>query len=301
MGRGAWVGLAWGLALVGCVAAQAQDRVIRFTTSGARNGQSFFSPDGSRISFVSDREEGWQVWSVAADGGDLRRLTNEVDPVGWPSWSPDGSAILFYGQRRGRYRLLRLDLVSGNVTLLDSLDWDAFRPMADAPGRRLLFDAVDRSAGTGHDIYLWDLESGRVSPLARDAGYDSDARWSPDGRRIAFHSDRGRERFHLQVYVMNEDGGNVRQVTRGPGHNAYPSWSPNGRCLVYTSEADGNRDLWVVDLQDGGSERMTWSTGFDGDPAWRPTGGILFSTDRFGGVELALLRVEGALRRRCEA
>ena len=294
-------GLVLGFILIH-VPAPAQERVTRLTTSGARNGQAFFSPHGAHISFVSDREKGWQVWVAATDGTGLRRLTDEAYPVGWPSWSHDGSEVLFYGRRGGRYRLFRVDVASGSVVRFDARDPEAFRPLLDPGGDRLLFDAVDPATNTGHDIFVRDLRSDTVLRIVQDPGYDSDARWSPDGRRIVFHSDRGAERFHTQVYVMTRDGQGVRALTRGSAVNGYPSWSPNGRCVVYTSEEAGNRDLWVVGADGGSPERLTWSEGFDGDPVWRPEGGrILFSTDRFGGIELAYLDVATALARRCEA
>lgn len=204
----------------------------RLTSLGARSGQAFPSQDGRRIAFVSNHEAGWQLWLLGEDGAEPRRLTSEADPVGWPSWSRDGGAIHFYGRRDGRFRLLRLDLETGAVARLDTLAWEAFRPVLHPAGELLLYDAVDPSTGGDHDIYVRHIATGRVRRLTEDGGYDSDARWSPDGRRIAFHSDRGARPLETQVYVMSSDGTDVRALTRGPALNGYPAWSPNGRCIV---------------------------------------------------------------------
>jgi len=276
-----------------------QESVTQLTKSGARNGQPFISPDNKRISFVSNREDGWEVWLMGINGQNLRRVTREVGPVGWPSWTKDAS-ILFYAQRRGDFRLLRVDLESGHVSQLDDSSLVSFRPLLSPNGKHLLFDAVDPSRPGNHDIYVRDLKTGKMNRLTRDSGYNSDARWSPDGRQIVFHSDRGADPFHTQVYVMSSDGSSPRRVTQGPAKNAYPSWSPNGRCIIYTSENHGNRDLWIMNFSGEDPMRVTKHSGFDSEPVWSPGGRILFSTDRFGGVELAYLTLNRALIRRCE-
>lgn len=278
----------------------AQDAVERVTVTGARNGQPFLSPDGSRLAFVSDREDGWQVWLADADGGDPRRLTRESEPVGWPSWTADGSAILFYGRRDGAYRLLRTSPPAGLVDPVDVDGLIAFRPLVSPDGRLLLFDAVDPGGPEGHDLYVREIDSGRQRRLTRDPGYDSDGRWSPDGRRVVFHSDRGQAPLHVQVHVVSLDGGAPRQLTRGPARNGYPAWSPDGRCIVYTSETDGNRDLWVMDADGGDRRRLTRHQGMDTEPVWVSGGRVLFATDRFGGMELAYLQVPPEVVGDCE-
>lgn len=277
-----------------------EEIVVQLTETGARNGQAAFSPDGERIAFVSNREDGWQVWVMPASGGEAERLTSVAEPAGGPAWLPGPEALLFYARQGGRYRILRLHLESGTTEPFFDEAFDTFRPRPSPDGRRLLFDGVDPAQGN-HEIYVRDLDSGNVAQLTRSPAYDSDARWSPDGEQVVFHSDRGAGELHTQVYLMAADGGEVRALTQGPAVNAYPNWSPNGKCIVYTSELDGNRDLWLMGVSGEGKRRLTFHGGFDGDPVWHPRGGrILFSTDRFGGQELAWLRLERRNRRSCE-
>lgn len=244
---------------------------------------------------------------MGADGADPRRLTDEPEPVGWPAWSDDGARLWFYRRVDGRYRVLELDLATSAVRRPFELPGDAFRPLPSPGGAWLLLDLVSERTGD-HDLHRLELATGALQRLTRHPGYDSDARWSPDGSTIAFHSDRDAERFHTQVYVMPGEGGTPRQITDGPATNGYPAWSPDGRCVVHTTEAGDDRDLAVVAVDgaagsasDGARWRLTERPGFDGDPLWRPGGGyVLFSTDRFGGQELALLELPSAVRRRCE-
>lgn len=269
--------------------------VVRLTYDGARHGQPSYSPDGARIAFVSDRSGSWQVWSMPGEGGVARQLTHGAGPVGWPSWNAAGDTLFYYAAvEEGGYRLRALSLESGAARRLFDDGVDDFRPSLSPDGRRLLFDRVDPATGRGHDVVVRELASGRVRTLAGHPGYDSDARWSPDGTSIAFHSDRdGSAPYATQVYVMDADGGSVRRLTDGPAVNGYPAWSPDGRRIAYTSEFDGNRDVWLMGADGSDRRRVTRHPGFDGDPVWSPDGRrILFVTDRFGGRELAWVEVQ---------
>ncbi len=276
--------------------APAQWPVVRLTTSGAKNGQAFWSPDGSSISFVSNRSGSWQIWVMAANGRQLRQLTHSTEPVGWPSWAPDGDQLLYYAGGPAGYRLYRLELATGRVSQL--LDEDArsqdFRPLLSPDGEVLLFDRFGASSPPNHDLFALHMTTGQLAQLTSDPGYDSDGRWSPDGTRIVFHSDRGAPmKHHTQVFIMDAKGRNLRQLTQGPARNGYPSWSPDGLRIAYIAEMAGNRDIWVMDAAGRHARRITKHSGFDGDPVWSPAGDyLLVSTDRFGGTELALIELK---------
>lgn len=266
--------------------------IVQITQSNAGNGQASWSPDGTQIAFVSDRSGTWEVWTMQANGENLRQITEDYGPTGWPTWTPDGQSLLFYAQGNGGYQLFSVGLNSLEIKPFMENDGDDFRPLLDAQGARLLFDRV-KPGSSNHDIYIRDLESGQTSQLTSDPGYDSDARWSPDGRQVLFHSDRGQEQFHTQVYILDLSAGDPVQLTDGQSTNGYPFWSPDGSQIVYTSELEGNRDLWVMAADGDNKRRLTFHAGFDGDPAWSPDGrAILFTTDRFGAQELALLKLE---------
>ena len=149
----------------------------------------------------------------------------------------------------------------------------AFSPSFASTGSAMFYhsEAADSSALMRADTDATGAVL-RVTSIVDDEARNFHARPSPDGRQIAFDSDRDGERA---VYVADASGQNVRRVT-GEGFAAVPSWSPDGRHLAYVrAEPDRPRvwNLWTVDLETGDTTRLT-SHRF-GQPwgaAWFPDG-----------------------------
>ena len=95
--------------------------------------------------------------------------------------------------------------------------------------------------------------------------HNSKPSWSPDGRRIAFASNR---EGSVKIYVMNTDGGQQRNRTRDM-HGDDPSWSPDGKHIAFVSERDGNKEIYTINA-DGrrNPRRLTDNPQADTDPAW---------------------------------
>jgi TolB protein len=102
--------------------------------------------------------------------------------------------------------------------------------------------------------------------------------WSPDGTRIAFHTDRDAteaDRWeNYNIYVMNADGANLVQVTDDSAGEFFPDWSPDGSRLVFSRQNDNGsgRHLVVIDLATGTEEQLTDPTSDADIPAWSPDG-----------------------------
>jgi len=113
-----------------------------------------------------------------------------------------------------------------------------------------------------------------LTRLTFDDGLQFGATWSPDGRFIAYSSDRSGK---LDVWVQQVSGGDPVQITKGEGHNWQPDWSPDGKYIAYRSEA-GDGGLFIVPALGGaGLERRIASFGYR--PRWSPDGSkILFQT-----------------------
>jgi Tol biopolymer transport system component len=105
-------------------------------------------------------------------------------------------------------------------------------------------------------IYTMNLATGAVAAITRGRDHrDESPRWSPDGTRIAFKSNRGGNTYHL--YVMDADGGNAVRVTDHPANDHDPAWMPDGQSLIFSSERDSRGDLYRVWLADRRVERLT--------------------------------------------
>ena len=129
-------------------------------------------------------------------------------------------------------------------------------------------------------IYTIDLATGRVSAMTRDGDWnDEQPRWSPDGQRIAFTSNRGGS---YNLYVMDADGGNVSRVTNHGGNDHDPVWLPDGQSLVFGSDRDrgiGRSDLYRL-LARGWRRRAA-------DDVFR---GLRVHAERVAGRQLGRLR-----------
>jgi TolB protein len=130
-------------------------------------------------------------------------------------------------------------------------------------------------------LYTIDLATGRVAALpGAGPGDDENPRWSPDGRRIAFKSNR-HGRGDYDIYVMNADGSNLERLTDHPAHDQDPSWMPDGESLLFSSERDSRGDLYRVWLSDRRIDRLT--TKFEGKaimPSASPDGNWLAFTSQ---------------------
>jgi len=136
--------------------------------------------------------------------------------------------------------------------------------------------------------------------LTFDTGSDTFARWSPDGTRIAFTSNRD---GNYEIYVMNADGSNVKNLTNTPAaSDQFPTWSPDGQSIVFKTDRDGNAEIYRMQ-QDGSSPtNLTNSpTSADTYPYWANLGGfvtpkpaILFTSDRSGSNNVWSMNTDGS-------
>jgi len=115
--------------------------------------------------------------------------------------------------------------------------------------------------------------------------------WSPDGKRIAFVSQRT---GNWQVHVMNADGTNISQLTKDY-INANSAWSPDGNQIAFISGRDGNPEIYVMDVDGSNIKRLTNDQGNDDYPSWSPDGQfIAFVSDRAGNRDIYVMRKDGS-------
>lgn len=125
-----------------------------------------------------------------------------------------------------------------------------------------------------------------LTPLTTGPGNDTEAAWSPDGRRIAFQTDRNGS---LDLYVLDLAAKQLAARVEGPGHAAFPAWSPDGRWIVYSfanftrTAMEGQPDgynLFLVPAEGGSPRQLTRGRYRDSSPAFRDGKTVWFSSDR---------------------
>jgi TolB protein len=222
---------------------------LRQLTSGSGDDVTpVWSPDGTHVVFASDRDGDEEVWIVRADGTGLRSLTDHPASDSHPSWSPDGRQIVFCSTRgdgeNDDIYVVNVD-GSGLRRLTDNgLDWDTF-PSFSRDGRKILFRRLLRArtaAGTlaNSEVMVMNSDGTGAVNLSQHVWFDGWPSWSPDGRRIAFSSNRSDA---YQIYVMNADGSGIARVVDSPYTDVRPQWLPDGRGLVFNREHDGRIEI----------------------------------------------------------
>lgn len=214
-----------------------------------------WSPDGRWIVFVSDRDGGPNLWRVARAGGAPERLTRLEGRVGGPRWSPRGGVIAFlHAPRSARQRALDPKQTPAGPRLrhLKSLGYKH-------DGRGFTDDAYAH-------LYVLDLGSRRVRRLTSGPHADGQHAWSPDGRWLAFVSNRCEDAEtaseNSDVFVVAAGGGKPRAVTRQRGPKLAPAWSPDGRQIAFIGhfqfpDTVENAHVWVVPARGGAPRDLT--------------------------------------------
>jgi Tol biopolymer transport system component len=237
-----------------------------------------------------------------ADGSGQRRLSTGSQHGYEPSWSPDGTKIVF--QYRG---LFILNIPTGEIARLsltregDNLKNRYFvKPSWSPNGEWVAFLNEDGFLG---DIYLVRPDGTDLTRLtnSNDISRDGNLVWSPDGRQIAFSAERdGR----IEIYILNiedvlQGGDHQRQVTNTPKmtRNLVTSWSPDSSKIAFSSTRDGNTEIYLMDVDGRALIRLTNNPASDAEPAWSPDGKlIVFSSNRNGNDDIYILDVEEALQ-----
>ena len=185
----------------------------------------------------------------------------------------------------------------------------------------------------GGDIWTANGDGTNQVRLTVDAAMDAQPSWSPDGRRIAFVSNRPTDTGAPHLYVMNADGTDQHQVgtegawtptwspdgrllyqvvpegklhlinadgtgvvalTNGPGHDSYPSWSPDGTRIAFASDRSGNYQVHVMDADGTDVQRLTTSSAQDVQPDWSADGSLLaFTRSSASGDTIFTMRPDG--------
>ncbi len=183
------------------------------------NWDPAFSPDGQRVAFVSSRQGGWDIYSMNADGSDVKRLTDHPAQDWGPAWSPDGQRIAFVSEREGQADIWLMNADGGNLVRLTVNDAQDVYPDWSPDGRQIAFGS-DRDGNV--EIYTIDVDSRTLRNLTNSPFDENYPAWSPGGKWLAF----SRFTTNNEIFVMTVDGDNLAQVTNHFAEDLAPIWLP---------------------------------------------------------------------------
>jgi eukaryotic-like serine/threonine-protein kinase len=256
-----------------------------------------YSPDGRWLAYTKPRAGDFtsSVWIIGltAEGkpqGSPRQVTFSKLGVNFPVWTPDSREIVFHeGTPTSSGAIFRVKPDGrGKTQKVAGLGYTT-GPIAISRNGRLAFSR----GGIDADVWRYDLKG--VDPprkLIASTAWDSSGEYSPDGRHIAFESNRSGSR---EIWVCDTDGGNPVQVTHFGGPvTGTARWSPDGRQIALDSRPDGNSEVFVVNSEGGGLRRLTQTRGESARPDWSPDGKfIYFSSNRSGAPQIWRMPASG--------
>ena len=237
-----------------------------------------FSPDGRTIAFRRGSNPTSDLYSVAADGGPVTRLTTLRSEITGLDWLPDGSGLVFSSNHEGPRALYLLSLADGRISPLGIEG-------ASAP------DIDNRDGNIAFQLEDWHttlaevpLQGGPPRRLAPSSGSDFSAAFSQGDQRVVFVSNRDGS---SQLWLLDQADGRTRRLTRHTsGQVEAPVLSADGRRVLYVLRTAGRHELHEFDFGQGVSQRVAvadrslrkaiyggddhsiWYTGWD-DGAWR--------------------------------
>src|SRR5262245_55931597 len=235
-----------------------------------------FSPDGRQVAFVRVMSAVvGEVYIVSLDGGEGKRLTFDGAGASPLAWTPNGREIVFSSRHGGKSRLFRVPVEGGAPEWLAATGADAHYPAFSREGNRLAW----RQNMVDTDIFRLAIKAETPAPLTDlivSTALEASPRYSPDGKRIVFVSNRSGSD---EIWVCGSEGENPVRLTsfRGPLAGS-PSWSPDGKQIVFDCRPEGNADLYVVSAQGGQPRRLTTDPAEDIVPSWSRDGRWIYFT-----------------------
>jgi dipeptidyl aminopeptidase/acylaminoacyl peptidase len=289
---------------------------IALTATGFSSEHPRWSPDGKFIAFLSERKDAEgneskaQVYLLNRLGGEAQRLTDTVQEVNDFAWSPDGKHLV----------LILKDPSPEELEAAASKDKDGVGAAAGAPSKkskaqgpwvidRLLFksDTVGYLDRRRTHLYVFDVASKSLTQVSSGDYDDSNPAWSPDGKFLAFASNRAKPdpdaSYASTIWVVAADntdkGASLRQVTTEKGGDHNPSWSLDGKWITYSTRLDsklleyGTSHVAVVPAEGGAAKVLTLALDRNAtEPRFTPDGkAIDFILDDDGTQNVAQVNV----------
>jgi len=281
---------------------------ISLTAEGVSSSHPRWSPDGKYLAFLSARNNGkTQVWLLNRLGGEAAHLTDIPQGVDDFEWSPDSTRLV----------LVLRDPKPEDLEAAKDKDKDkptaAAKPKTPPPFviDRLQFkrDTVGYLDRRRTHLYVFDVASKKSTQVTSGDFDDSEPAWSPDGKSLAFASNRSTPdpdaTYNSDIWVVaannTDKGAHLTQITTNPGPDRSPAWSPDGKWIAFISEIDMKAMIYATHhlaiAPSSGGEAKVLTLAFDRSirrPCFSADGrSIYFIADDDGTENLCRIAISG--------
>ncbi len=222
-----------------------------------------WSPDGSKMAYVSFEKKKPIVYVQSLTTGDRKVLANYKGNNSAPAWSPDGTRLAIVLTYGANSQIYTIDADGGNlrqVTKSNAIDTEP----AYSPDGKFIYFSSDR--GGKPQIYKVSANGGDATRVTFEGAYNVSPHFSPDGRYLTYIRNDGGK---FKVALQDLSNGQVQLLSEG-AQDESPSFSPNGRVILYATKVRGRGTLAAVSSDGRVRQKLSESTGDVREPAWAP-------------------------------